>query len=103
MKNKFYLIAVLAVLVGVGIWAQFAFAQKVNPNAQAWDYKTVFVLTNLANNGQTWSEDGRDLPGPVRTITKSKELGAEGWELVVVVDDHNNGYSWTTFYFKRRK
>ena len=96
MKNKLHLIVIAAVLVGAGLWAELASAQK--STSQAWDYKIMWV--DFSYGTPTWNEDGRGIPGPVSMLKKSKELGAQGWELVAFRNAGSNGEE---YWYKRLK
>ena len=98
MKHKFYFLAIVVVLVGAAILAEFAFGQRTGTSTQAWDYKVISIEQNNVGE-RTWHEDGRELPGPVRGLTKAKELGAGGWELVLA----NSGGNFTEYWYKRAK
>ena len=98
MKNKFYLVVIAVVVVGAGLCVQFASAQKTNA-VPTWDYKLISVEESRVSNDFWWKEDGIDLPGPVRVLTKATQLGAQGWELVSV----SGGGVYTNYWYKRAK
>jgi hypothetical protein len=52
---------------------------------QTWEYKSI-AFARTANGGpwSSWWEDGQRLRLPVNALSKAKELGDQGWELVSV-------------------
>lgn len=79
-KGLFVPLIVIAILC-VGYQGQ---AQKTDPTRQTWDYK--FVWVDIPQTGPShWFEDAdKELPLPVRMPAKTKEWGAQGWEMVAV-------------------
>jgi hypothetical protein len=92
MKNKLYLSLVVTALLCVGVWS--VYAQRSNPVKQTWEFKFIFLVRGFeaadsrglhqASPWSAWFEDAKPLPGPINMISKAKELGDQGWELVAV-------------------
>ena len=52
---------------------------------QKWEHKLIEVFndkTITSSQNWVWEEDGRRLPGKPDVVTKIRELGYGGWELV---------------------
>jgi len=99
VQNRFYVFVIAVVLVVVGLRVEFASAQRTSSAVQSWDYKVITVEEKDITATLSWKEDGRDLPGPVSALSKSKQLGADGWELISVI----NGTLYTNYWYKRAK
>ena len=85
MKNRLHILylAIIAfsLLIGWGGWA--GYAQRNYPGRQNWEYR--FILREGGpGNWVSVREDGKYLDKPVDMISKSQELGVQGWELVTV-------------------
>ena len=85
MKNKFYLLPIVALLLCLAGWAAHASAQRGYQERQAWEYRLFVPVA----------------PGP-SLRDQMNQLGAEGWELVAVRDDVTSPYRMVCF-FKRPK
>ena len=82
------------------------YAQRSSPIRQSWEYKSI-ELARSSGTSEAWLEDARPLPGPVNILSKSKELGDQGWELVSVTPipsyrDNSPPYSDNLLYFFKR-
>jgi hypothetical protein len=87
MRSRLVLIAILAVVTTLGLIGWTGYGQKQQPSKNTWEYKTVY--------------DGTYPPRPENWMTVE---GSQGWELVSVATDIQNGYTTSkAFYFKRAK
>ena len=85
MKNRLYLSLLIANLLCLAGWTAHAQLQRNNPARQTWEYKSVVLTRGIDNPAWTGRfEDGKAIPGAFEMISKSKELGDQGWELVSV-------------------
>ncbi len=84
MKNRSYLSLIVAAFLCLGVWS--VYAQRTTPMRQAWEYKVIVVHRASVDRGgwSSWFEDNKALPGPINAVSKWKELGDQGWELVSV-------------------
>ena len=82
MKNRLYLLLIVAALACLAGWTGYAQGQRSGPARQAWEYKSL-VLT-IDGSKASLHEDGRQLPGSQTPVSRAPELGAQGWELVSV-------------------
>jgi hypothetical protein len=85
MKNKFYLLPIVALLLCLVGWTAHARAQRGYQERQTWEYRLFVPVA----------------PGP-SLQDQMNQLGAEGWELVAVRDDVISPYR-VVCYFKRPK
>ncbi|MEK6323546.1 MAG: hypothetical protein AABN33_18050 [Acidobacteriota bacterium] len=93
MKNKLYLSLAVAAFLCVGVWS--VYAQRPTTVRQAWEYKVIVVHRSSTGGGgwSAWFEDDKALPGPVSAVSKVKELGDQGWELVSVTPRSSETFS----------
>jgi hypothetical protein len=91
-RSSIVLLGLIVALSLVG-WTRLQQSAK-----KAWDYKNLALITGTINAG--WMEDGKRLPGDPSILTKSKELGEAGWELVSVAGVSENV---VVYWFKKPK
>ena len=85
MRSRLVLIAILTVVTILGLIGWTGYGQKQQPSKNTWEYKTIYVPPYPSENWLT-------------------EEGSQGWELVSVATDIQNGYTTSkAFYFKRAK
>lgn len=70
-------------------------------------FKLIYIRDFADPSGKSY-EDGRQLAGAVNMVTKAKELGDQGWELVsgMPLSTSSNHHGLTTdlaYWFKRPK
>ena len=85
MKNRFYLLPIVALLLCLVGWTAVARPQRGYQVRQAWEYRLFAPVA----------------PGP-SLQDQMNQLGAVGWELVAVRDDATSPYR-VVCYFKRPK
>lgn len=94
MKNRIYLSLLIVALLSIVSWT--VYAQRSGSVKQTWDYK--LIALNVDRGRITWMEDGVATSN-LTIVSKSKELGDQGWELVSVTSWGENIFYW----FKRPK
>ncbi|HEY4301408.1 MAG TPA: hypothetical protein VGM73_11065 [Candidatus Didemnitutus sp.] len=105
MKTRTYLpwfVCLLACLLG---WTAYAQNSRGAAPRPAWDYKLIiFNSENLIGGHEAeMFDDGVALPSPVPGgLRKLKELGAQGWELVTVINESLEGRRLQTKYYLKR-
>lgn len=84
---------VVAAFLSIGVWS--VYAQRTTPVKQTWEYKVIVVHRSSSNGGgwSAWFEDDKALPGPVSAVSKWKQLGDQGWELVSVTPRSSETFS----------
>ena len=83
MKNRLYPSLVVVALLCVATWTVHAELQRGSSARQTWEYKSIY-LTRSSAAWSGWYEDNRPLYSQVSMVSKSKELGDQGWELISV-------------------
>ncbi len=101
MKNRFYLSSALVALFCLAAWTTHAQLQRSNAARQNWEYK--LLVFSIDGPRTILYEDGKQLPGAPTPITKSGELGAQGWELISVSAVSHGNYLHYAYWFKRAK
>lgn len=123
MKRTLYSSLVIVALFGLAGWTAYARLQRISYTGQTWEYKSIVITRGYgaaklgeylktAEAFSYWAEDGKALAGQVNMISKSKELGDQGWELVSVtplssIASSQGSYAGFTdvliYWFKRPK
>lgn len=105
MKYRTYIPTTLIVMVCVFLLSGYAQTRPQQTRQQAWEYKVLSYIRT--NQGSVLSEDGKTMPVPASMLPHLNELGAQGWEMVTVMQV-NDIYgavdaTYRNYYFKRSK
>lgn len=93
MKNRLYLSLGVVALCLAGCTPPNTQSEKSSSAKQTWEYKQLQITRRVGSEKSTglqyaespsWTEDDKEIPAAVNMVSKAKELGDQGWELVSV-------------------
>jgi hypothetical protein len=100
MRNKVYLLIILAALLCSVGWTAYAQGQRRNSTLQVWEYKSLtFTIEASVPVRTVLYEDGKQTSGT--PVSRAPDLGSQGWELVSVAATENPNTSTFIYWFKR--